>query len=207
MCDRARVNPIRLCATHCRCGDEGSRNVAMGAVELMYPTTGRVRPATVSQYMYYESIMNELSEAIQPQQKAIETRQEVDELTGSTVKTPQSWWQRQMLAQGPWDEINDPDFFQAFKGEPKLLKGAPSLPVSVVNSDQERPDKSFSRSEGGKPDTSYPKGEQSYNLFKSQTSFMDPHATTRLAACHGIYAPRSKRSIKAENGRPDNYEM
>nr|AUW31060.1 putative lucine-rich repeat protein [Cladonia uncialis subsp. uncialis] len=132
----------------------------MGAVELVYPTTARVPPATVPQYMYYERDMNELSEAIQAQQRAIETRQETDELTESTVETLQNWWQRQMLAQGPWDEINDPDFVRAFKGEPKLLKGAPSLPLSGVNNGQENPDKSFSHPEGGQPDTSYPLGEQ-----------------------------------------------
>lgn len=53
-----------------------------------------------------------------------------------------------MLAQGPWDEINDLAFVKAFKGEPKSLKDPPSLPVSVVNSDQESPDKSFSHVEG-----------------------------------------------------------
>ena len=62
----------------------------MGAVELVYPTTARVRPATVPQYMYYERDMDELSEANQAQQRAIETRQEADELTESTVKTPRS---------------------------------------------------------------------------------------------------------------------
>ena len=64
-----------------------------------------------------------------------------------------------MLAQGPWDEIDDPDFVRAFKGEPKLLKGAPSLPQLEVNSDQESPDKSFSHPEGGQPDTTYPQGD------------------------------------------------
>ena len=70
----------------------------MGAVKLMHYTTRRVRPATIPQYMYHERDMNEPRQTIQ---KAIETRQEADELTETTARTPQRWWQRQMLAQGP----------------------------------------------------------------------------------------------------------
>ena len=131
MCDGTRVNAICLRAPRCRSEDERSRNIAMGAVELGYPTTGRVQPATLPPYMYHETEMDGLCKTSQDQQKAIKTRQEADELTGSTAKTPHSSWQKQMLAQGPWDEINDPDFVEAFKGEPKF-----------------RPPKSFSQLEG-----------------------------------------------------------
>ncbi|KAK0508890.1 hypothetical protein JMJ35_008261 [Cladonia borealis] len=80
---------------------------------------GQVQPATLPPYMYHGTEMNGPCKTNQGQQKAIEARQEADELTGSTAKPPQSWWQRQMLAQGPWDEINDPEFVEAFKSEPR----------------------------------------------------------------------------------------
>ena len=75
--------------------------------------------------------MDGLCKTSQDQQKALEAPQEADETTGSTAKTPQSTWQRQMFAQGPWDENNDPDFLEAFQGEPRF-----------------RPPKPFSRLEG-----------------------------------------------------------
>ncbi len=201
------MNPICLFAPLCRRGDQESRNLAMAVLELVYPTTGRVRPAIVPRYMYYERDMNELHETIQAQHKAIEAWQKADELAETTAKSPQSWWQRQMLAQGPWDEINDRDFVKAFKGEPELLKCARLLPKSVANRDSESPDKSFSRYAKGKHDPNYPQGEQSYKLFKAETTFMNPHAATRLAPCYGIYAPRSKRSIKGTDGGTNNHEM
>lgn len=148
MCDGARVNPICLHAPGCRCGDEGSRDTAIGAVEPGYTTTGRAQRATLSPFIFYEMEMNEVFKTIQGQQKAVEARHEADELTKGPARPPQSWWQRQMLAQGPWDETNDPDFVKSFKGEPEFLKGPAPSPVSVVNSNQESLNNSFSHPEG-----------------------------------------------------------
>ena len=130
-----------------QCRDEASSNGAMGAVELRYHTTRRAQPGTLDPCMYDEIGMN--GESIQSPQKATEAREEADELTESMAEIPQSWWQSQMLAQRPWDEINDPDFLKAYKAGPESLEGPPSLPGSVVNSDQESPDNFFPHLQGG----------------------------------------------------------
>ena len=88
----------------------------MGAVEFGYSTTGRVQPAILPPHIYHEPEMDGLCQTRQDQQKAIEAQQEANEVTGGTAKIPQRSWQRQMLAQGPWNEINDPGFVEAFKG-------------------------------------------------------------------------------------------
>ena len=131
MCDGARVNPICLRALRSRSEDERIRKSAMGAVQLGHTTTRRVQSAILPPYMCHEMEMDGLCKTSQDQQKALEAPQEADETTGSTAKTPQSTWQRQMFAQGPWDENNDPDFLEAFQGEPRF-----------------RPPKPFSRLEG-----------------------------------------------------------
>ena len=120
------------------------------------PNAGRARTVTEPQNIDYQPETNEPCEAVQAQLHTIETWQQADELAESTRKTPPSLWQRQMLAQGPWDQANDPDFVGAFNRGPKSVKGASSFPVLVVNSDRESPEMSFSHLEGGKPDTSCP---------------------------------------------------
>ena len=92
----------------------------MGAVEFGYPPTGQVQPAIPPSYKYHETEMDGLCKTSQDQQESIEARQEADEVIGGTARIPQSNWQRQMLVQGPWDEINDPDFVEAFKSEAKF---------------------------------------------------------------------------------------
>ena len=134
-------------------------------------------------------------------------RQEADKLAETTARTPQSFWQRRMLAQGHWDEVKDSDFVTASKGGPRSVKGASSSPAVVVNSDYESPEKSFSHLEGGEPDTSYRQGAQSNDVFRSETVLMDHHVTTRSTPRYGLYVPRYNTSIKAETERRNHHEM
>ena len=86
------------------------------------PNAGRARTVTEPQNIDYQPETNEPCEAVQAQLHTIEPRQQADELAESTRKTPPSLWQRQMLAQGPWDEVNDPDSLELLTGDLNLSK-------------------------------------------------------------------------------------
>lgn len=116
-----------------RHADQGSASLAVQIAGLLYPAP---TDSSLSQVINYKKDVVALREAIQAQQKAEEARR-----FEAGVHPP---WKGRVLAQGPWDEANDP----------LSVAGAPALPMPVTISDEESLAPIFKRlGEDGSHDT------------------------------------------------------